>query len=257
MPCPPCPGASGPLRSKSAPVAQGIERPPSKRRVRGSRPLGGAGTTCSGPRSGLLSKRLPGLTTVLTTITETRADVVVPAEQCGRSLIGFATALLLKGGRSGTEERLLDPFRGHGLAVRKNVAVARCLRHLGVAENGAGRPQVELVFEHHRRRRVPQVVEPSCGDVGLNAKQLEGSGIGPRVKRAAGRVCEDPTPSRPGFPHLGGQALGNLRAPVRLELGEDARRQRQDTASRVGLGLPQVQTPAPALRTVRATLAGT
>ena len=82
----------------------------------------------------------------MTTITETRADVVVPAEQCGRSLIGFATALLLKGGRSGTEERLLDPFRGHGLAVRKNVAVARCLRHLGVAENGAGRPQVELVF---------------------------------------------------------------------------------------------------------------
>ncbi len=42
--------APAPLRSKSAPVAQRIERPPSKRRVAGSRPLGGAGTTCSGPR---------------------------------------------------------------------------------------------------------------------------------------------------------------------------------------------------------------
>ena len=152
---------------------------------------------------------------------------------------------------------MLDPLRGHGLAVCKNMAVARCLRHLRVAKNGARRPEVELVFEHHRRRRMAQVVEPLRWDIGLGAKQLEGSGIGPGVQRPSGRVREDPTPSRPEIPHLGGQALGNLRAPVHLELREDARRQRQDTASRVGLGLPHVQSPAPALRAVRAPLAGT
>ncbi len=87
------------------------------------------------------------------------------------------------------EESLVDPLSCHGFAVRKHMGIPAGVRELRVPEQLANGLQVEVVVEHHRRRRVSEVVEPPRGIFATSHSFLKSrlsarGSVGPPVSEA-------------------------------------------------------------------------
>ena len=133
------------LPSEAAPVAQWTERPPSKRRVAGSNPAGGASELgfcfddCPASHSGLKF----GLSS------HTRTDHRL-LERFGPEELRLTAAL--------PEECLVDPGGSHRFPVCEDVLVALSLSDTRVPKHVASRLQVNVAIQHHCRRRVTEIM---------------------------------------------------------------------------------------------------
>ena len=154
------------------------------------------------------------------------------------------------------EESLVDPLSCHGFAVRKHMGIPAGVRELRVPEQLANGLQVEVVVEHHRRRRVSEVVEPPRGILCHLAQLFEVTVVGSRIGRPAGFGSEHPSAIRPLCPYLAGQSFCGLGLAMGSELGGQHGRYGQRTATGFRLWGRDFETSPPTLQAVSAALGG-
>jgi len=106
---------------------------------------------------------------------------------------------------------LLNGAGGGCLPVGEDVRVCGCLRHRAVAENLAGRLEIDLRIEQQRGGCMPKIMKPADGNACGHTQRSPRVVVSARIAGATPLVREHP----PGVvPVRRGQALGGLALTV-------------------------------------------